>query len=265
MATSELHFAHANGFPSRCYERFLRPLAVLGEVKSIPLLAHDPAFPLSRGWGSMAEEVAASIRRQCKGPVIGIGHSMGALSTLMAAHRYPELFAGLVLMDPPAMNGSTSVFVGLAHLFGQIDRVTPAGKSKHRRFLWPDRATARANLQGKALFKNFHPDCFDAYIEHALEDCTEGVRLVFRADVEVEVFRRGPWNTWALRKPTSIPGALITGETSEFRKMGTHDRLARQQGFVHMFSPGGHMFPLEQPDVTAALVIKTIEHFNHET
>lgn len=263
MARPLLHFAHANGFPSACYERFLTPLADVAEVKSIALLAHDPAFPVTTGWGHIADQVADSIRRQCDRPVIGIGHSLGAVTTLIAAHRYPELFSGLILMDPPVMNGMTSLFMGLVRLTGQMDRFTPAGKSKHRRSVWPDRETARANLQGKALFKHFDAGSFDAYIAHGLEDCAEGVQLVFRASVEVEIFRTGPWNAWALRHPLAIPGTVITGEHSEFRKMGTHDRLARQQHFPHLFTPGGHMFPLEYPEQTARLVSGLIESYPH--
>lgn len=253
-----LHFAHANGFPSACYGRFLRGLTGVGTVLQVPLLCHDPALPVNPGWTNMADEVAASVRRQALGPVIGIGHSMGGLSTLIAAHRHPGLFSGLILMDPPAMNGVPGLMMGLAKLTGQIDKVTPAGRSKHRREVWPDRQAARDNLAGKALFRDFEPECFDDYLRYGLEDTPEGVRLRYRAAVEVEVFRNGPWNMWAYRHPLGLPGAVITGEDSEFRNLGTHARLARQQRLQHLLTPGGHMFPLEYPDEAAEQVARLI-------
>ncbi len=254
-----LHFAHANGFPSACYGRFLRRLLPAGAVLQVPLLCHDPAYPVNAGWTNMADEVAASVRRQSRTPVIGIGHSMGGLSTLIAAHRHPGLFSAVILMDPPVMNGLPGVMMGLAKLTGQIDRVTPAGRSKHRREVWPDRAAARASLESKALFRDFEPECFDDYLRHGLVDVPEGVRLRYSAAAEVAVFRNGPWNMWDYRHPTGLPGAVITGEDSEFSSLGTHERLARQQHFQHLQSPGGHMFPLEYPDEAADHVIGLIQ------
>lgn len=258
MTRPTLHFAHANGFPADCYGRFLRGLVDAGSVLKIPLLCHDPAYPVNPGWTNMADEIATSVRRQAHGPVIGIGHSMGGLCTLIAAHRHPGLFSGLILMDPPVMNGIPGLMMGLAKLTGQVDRVTPAGRSKHRREVWPDREAARANLEHKALFRDFEPECFDDYLRYGLEDVPEGVRLRYRAAAEVEVFRNGPWNMWAYRKPLGLPGAIITGEDSEFRSLGTHVRLARQQHLQHLVMPGGHMFPLEYPDETAERVSRLV-------
>lgn len=265
MSRPLIHFAHANGFPSACYGRFLQGLAPAGDVVVAPLLGHDPRYPVNEGWTNVADEIAESVRRQSGGrPVIGLGHSMGGLCTLMAAHRHPGLFSALVLMDPPAMNGSTGLFMKLAKLTGQIDKVTPAGRSKHRRQVWPDREAARASLQGKSLFRDFEPACFTDYLLHGLEDCDEGVRLRYTAEVEVQVFRRGPWQMWSYRHPLGLPGAVLTGADSEFRKLGTHARLARQQQLAHQFTPGGHMFPLEFPDVTAGLVGDLIAGFGHD-
>jgi len=258
MSSPLIHFAHANGFPSACYGRFLRGLEQAGTVLQVPLLCHDPALPVNAGWTNMADEVAASVRRQASVPVIGVGHSMGGLSTLIAAHRHPGLFAGVIMLDPPAMNGLPGLMMGLAKLTGQIDRVTPAGRSKHRREVWPDREAARANLEGKALFRDFEPECFDDYLRHGLVDVPEGVRLRYRVAAEVAVFRNGPWNMWAYRRPTGLPGVVITGEDSEFRRLHIHERLARQQRFRHLSLPGGHMFPLEYPDETADCVMRLI-------
>ncbi|MFJ5926358.1 alpha/beta fold hydrolase [Kitasatospora sp. NPDC092948] len=51
------------------------------------------------GLGRHAEDVAALIRRLDAGPVRLVGHSMGAWVSAVAAARYPELLADLVLVD----------------------------------------------------------------------------------------------------------------------------------------------------------------------
>ena len=48
--------------------------------------------------------VADAIYKQANvaqdGPLIGIGHSMGAVLTLLAATKYPDLFSEIILLDP---------------------------------------------------------------------------------------------------------------------------------------------------------------------
>mgnify|MGYP006178892309 CR=1 FL=1 len=189
MSKPELHFAHANGIPSACYRKMLGALDASFAVKAVPVLGTDPKYPVDNNWHSLAEQVADSIRERCNGPVIGVGHSLGGLTTFMAAHRYPELFRAVVIMDPPVINGLGALSFGLMKAIGQVDRVTPAGKSQGRREVWPSREVAHELLGKKRLFRSFDPECFDDYIRFGLSDCEEGVCLTIPAAVEVDILR----------------------------------------------------------------------------
>lgn len=260
MATkAQIHFGHANGFPGECYQRFLDPLRLHASVYAPSLLAHDSRFPVNAGWTNIADEIADSVRTNCLPGAIGIGHSMGGLCSLIAAHRHPGLFSALILLDPPALIGWPGLMMGMAKATGQIDKVTPAGRSKHRRDTWPSREAMAENLRGKALFKGFHPDCFDAYIEHGSEPFEGGVRLRFTVENEVAIFRNGPWHLRNCRSPLGIPGAIVTGNRSEFLRLGTHAKLAKQQGFEYAQAEGGHMFPLENPESSAQQIIALLQ------
>lgn len=259
---ARIHFAHANGFPGACYEPFLKPLRLLSTVHAVPLLAHRADLPVNAGWTNIADEIADSVRSHCLPGAVGIGHSMGGLCSLMAAHRHPGLFSALILLDPPALTGWPGLMMGLAKMTGQIDRVTPAGRSKFRRDTWPDREAMAANLRSKALFRDFDEACFAAYVEHGSEPCETGVRLRYQVANEVAVFRQGPWHLRPYRRPLGIPGVVVTGRQSEFMKLGTHAALARQQGFDYVQLDGGHMFPLERPQATAAWVADQLQRWN---
>ena len=37
--------------------------------------------------------------------IIGIGHSLGGILTFLAAYRRPELFKGIIMLDPPQLMG----------------------------------------------------------------------------------------------------------------------------------------------------------------
>lgn len=258
MNKPELHFAHANGLPSPCYDKLFRALSDVVTVRYLPILGMDPRFPVRRHWHELADQVADSIRTRCSGPVIGLGHSMGGLCTFMAAHRHPTLFRGVVIMDPPVINGPGALAFSAMRWLGQVDRITPAGKSLYRRELWPSREVARELLRPKGLFRRFDEDCFEDYLRHGLSDCEEGVCLTIPAAVEVAIFRTTPTDSWRYRAPLPVPGVLLTGRQSEFKGSGFAERMARHARMRHRELEGGHMFPLEHPLATADAIIQAL-------
>jgi pimeloyl-ACP methyl ester carboxylesterase len=255
MDKPQLHFAHANGIPSACYRKLFDALAGRFDIVTIPVLGMDARYPVTDNWHALAEQVADSIREKCQGPVIGMGHSMGGLCTFIAAHRYPELFRAVVIMDPPVINGVGALSFGLMKKIGMADRITPAGRSRGRRELWPSRDVARELLGKKRLFRAFDPDCFEDYLRYGLSECEEGVCLTIPAAVEVAIFRTTPHDAWRYRSPLKVPGLLLTGAHSEFNGTGFAERLARHHHLRHEQVTGGHMFPLENPALTAAAVL----------
>lgn len=249
-----IHFSHANGIPSACYRKMLNHLSDDFTIKTLPMIGMSPEFPVEDNWHALADEVAHSIRQQSSEPVIGVGHSLGAVCTFMAAYKYPELFKGIVLMDPPTINGPLVILFAFMKMIGQIDRVTPAGVSKHRREFWPSRDEARKNMGSKKFFQAFDPECFEDYIQYGLSDAEEGVRLTVPVATEIAIFRSTPTDIWRYRSPLKVPGAFIAGAESEFIKADFGVRMARRHHMDYRVTPGGHMFPLENPELTAKAI-----------
>lgn len=254
MTKPLLHFAHANGVPSAVYNKMLHALDDDFAVRTLPVMGTDPRYPVTDNWPRLVEQVADSIREQCAGPVIGVGHSMGGLCTFRAAHQYPELFRAVVIMDPPVINGWGALSFGLMKKLGMADRITPAGKSAGRREIWGSRDEARATLGRKKFFQAFDPDCFEDYLLFGLTNADSGVRLTVPVATEVAIFRCTPDNAWRYRSPIKVPGVLLTGAQSEFEGSGFAERMARQQRMLHKKVEGGHMFPLEKPLLTAEAI-----------
>ena len=84
-----IHFAHANGIPSRTYQYLFDLLSDEFDIVYIPALGIDPRYPVDNHWQKLTQQVIDSIqahlsaRGQTK--VIGLGHSLGALCTLQAS------------------------------------------------------------------------------------------------------------------------------------------------------------------------------------
>jgi pimeloyl-ACP methyl ester carboxylesterase len=254
MKKPTIHFAHANGVPSACYRKMLNQLSNDYTIKLLPLLGMDERFPVKNNWHELADQIADSVQTQCSEPVIGMGHSMGALCTFFAAHNHPELFKAVVLMDPPIINGVSVIPFAFMKMIGQADKITPAGKSRYRRETWASRDEARENLGSKKFFQVFDAECFEDYIQYGLTDSETGVRLTIPVKTEVEIFRTTPTDVWRYRSPLHVPGLFIAGAQSEFVKVGFGAKLARQHGMDYRLAEGSHMFPLEKPQATADII-----------
>ena len=258
MSDPELHFAHANGLPSACYRKMLDALGERFEVAAVPALGIDPAYPVEPTFARLTAQVVDSIRARCRGPVVGVGHSLGAITTFLAAYEHPELFTDVVLLDPPIINGFAGLVFGVLKAIGGADAMTPAKKSLGRREHWPSREDAAASLRPKGLFRSFDQDCFDDYIAHGLADVEDGVRLLIPVATEVAIFRATP-HAWSRYRDTlGVPGTVVLGATSEFMKIGGTTRFARRHGLLHDVVPGSHMVPLEHPLDTAATIARVL-------
>ena len=246
-----LAFAHANGIPGHSYDTFLAPLAERYQLFVIDRLGHDPDYPVDAQWHSLSLELEASLAPLPK-PIVGMGHSLGSVLMYLVAQRHPEWFSALIMLDPPMMNGWQGVMINVAKMAGQIDKVTPAGKSRGRLDFWEDWDAVESYFGSRGLFRAFDPRCLKDYLNAGLEPWKGGWRLRFRPETEVAIFRETP--TAATRLPKlKVPAAIVTGKRSPSPFLHSARRIARRHDMIHRIADGSHMYPLEKPEQTLAL------------
>ena len=69
-----IHFAHANGVPSKVYQKLFDLLSDQYDVIYVPLLGPYKNYPIDNHWKSLTQQVIDSIVRQAQGrKVIGDG------------------------------------------------------------------------------------------------------------------------------------------------------------------------------------------------
>lgn len=256
MGKSIIHFAHANGFPMACYGELIAELQEEYDVIGKPVLAHDPRFPVQEGWNTSADEIIHFIETTANEKVIGIGHSFGGSITLKAAAKRPDLFNGIVLLDPVMMVGIvTSTVTKLLKRTGRIGAITPADKTEGRRRMWSSREEALSYFKGKALFKDFTEKAIDLYVEHGLYEDAGSLHLTFDVPTEVSIYKCVPTDIDLLAKtPLAIPGSIIRGAKTDVAYKPLVNRVARQHNMDVATISGGHMFPFEVPSKAADLI-----------
>ncbi len=247
-----IEFAHANGFSFSTYRSFISLLSP-HNVRGVDKFAHGN-YPHTKNWQPLVSELIASIQTHHTSPVVGIGHSLGGVLTFWAAHRRPDLFRQIILLDPPMFAPNKRIPLWIANLFGASGKVVPpAIKTKNRRTDFASREEARDYFRQRALFRNFHEDSLTDYVTYGLKDTERGVTLDFSREIEYRLFCQTPTRLGPKNPP--IPSFFVY--STEYQVLSKTDvswlkRNLKATRFIPF--QAGHMFPLEEPQKTADLL-----------
>lgn len=249
-----LHFVHGNGFCSLAYQPMLALLATHFDLWLSDVQGHgdsDHGGPFV-GWNRSAE-LALEAFHAGRGeygevPCFAVGHSFGGVLMALMLAREPQLFRRAVLLDPVVFSRSMIGVMGVASLFGMHRRHGLARKAASRRSFWPDRQTAHDSLQGRGIFKGWNGAALQAYVDHAIGDCGEGVVLKCRPSREVEIFSSFPQRLWASLGQVQTPTLVLHGAQTYPFVPRSLARWARLNPCVEPRQvAGGHCFMQEDP------------------
>lgn len=256
----KLHFAHANGFPASAYRLLFEQLEHDYDLFYIEKMAHSPEFPLNDNWESTGDEIIHNIEQHADEPVIGVGHSFGSLSTLQAALKRPDLFSQIILLDPPLVMGFGCVIIYLCKKLGLMDKITPAGISKHRRQEWPSFEDTFDYFRARSFFKHYSDDALKDYIKAATDELENGtIKLHYSVQIECDTFRTMPHNLECKRTPLSMPSTLIYGDETTVLRLKYAKRLEKIHGMHLTPCKGTHLFPMEYPLEAAKTIQQVIQ------
>lgn len=252
-----IQFSHSTGFPAESYTYFFEQLKP-HPVSFVPVFGTG-VYKLRKSWKEQVPQLIQDIESKHTEPVIGIGHSFGAVLSFWAAIQRPDLFKKIILIDPPFMSRKRRIMMALTFFLGLTDKVVPiARNAKRRRADFASLEEARAYLKPKFLFRNFHPQCFEDYIQHGLVPSDEGFTLRIPSALESRFFATTPYRIGpaALSMPSYYlypkKGGILTENV-----LTEHQTKFSNTRFMPI-DPGGHMFPLEYPHETADLLKKLI-------
>ena len=252
-----LHFFHANGFPVSVYLPLMTELARDFRVVGLSLRGQDGLGEGIRSWHRLAEDLIGFLDTLDAGPVFGVGHSIGAVSTLFAAVERPDLFRQLVLLDPVLPPPPLVALIRVLKLFGRKHRIPLAVRARGRRNGWADRQEALEYFRSKSLFRGWTDAFLHAYVSYGLRPDPEGrIVLVCPPEAEAQGFENYPTDIWAWPKRLRTPTRIVRGERSDALRQDCYERFLRNcpaaEGTV---LPGtDHFIPMQQPDETVALI-----------
>ena len=262
--TSIINFAHANGFPAGSYQTLFSYLPDNIRVIALDKYGHDKKSPISHNWQAQVEELIHYVEEQQvdDNKVICLGHSFGGVISFIACCQRPDLFKGLIMLDPPVLSGAGALAARLLKKTKWIDKFSPAGRAKNRRTQWPLGSDIGAAFARRKLFSAFDHRCLADYITHGICERNNQLELIFDAQVEANIFRNIPSHLSSYKNKLSIPATLIYGTTTDIFPHHIFSRFIRLNKNIKLITtPGGHMFPLESPEQTAKLIAEIVDSF----
>jgi pimeloyl-ACP methyl ester carboxylesterase len=254
-------FHHANGFCAATLDLIARPLRQHFRVIGMDARGHgDSSRPLGadvyqwREFGADLAAVARVLAAERGRIALGLGHSFGGTSMLLAAAEEPALFERLVLVDPV-------LHAPRAAERWDPERVARVGslfeRAARRRSVFPDRAAARETWRDKELFTDWDPRAFDLYLAEGIGDRPDGqVELKCAPETEAAVYATGPsTDVWDRVAKVAAPTLLLWARHGNFPRSLFADYAARMADARIQDIDAGHLVPMEEPQIVVDAVL----------
>ncbi len=263
-----LHFLHANGYPPDCYKPLFELLKTEYHVFGMPLrpLWDEAKIDDIKDWQPFSDDLRFFLSSQ-PAPVIGVGHSIGAIVTLRAALRDPGKFKALVLIDPVLFVPSFLFSWRIVRALGLGDKFHPLilGAQKRRR-TFDDLETVFRGYRNRNIFRYMSDENLRIYIAGITRKTSDGYELIYSPEWEAHIYRTGlrDFDLWRDLPKLEVPTLFIRGaETDTF--LAAAAKLVKQRQpkvRVEALDKSTHLLPLERPQAVFEIMqsfLKSLE------
>ncbi len=258
-----LVFLHANGYPPACYRPLLEALSQTFRVRAMllrPLWSKESPSGL-KDWYVFSRDLLQYLKESALDAVIGVGHSVGAVTLLRAALWRSQPFRALILLDPVLFHPSFMLFWNLVRALGlgyQLHPLIPQALRRRRTF--DNLELVFKAYRKRPVFRYFSDESLWAYIQGIVQPQTNGVyTLAYSPEWEARVYFTGVWRDWDIWRNVSRlqpPTLILRGaETDTFLENAArllHRRAPQVQ--VQTLEKTTHLLPLERPQAVAEAI-----------
>ncbi len=259
-----LHWAPANGFPLSTYRPILDALSARFRCVTLPPRALWPEAgdpPAANGdWSELAVDLVAGIEHHGLRDIVAVGHSFGAVASLVAANLRRPLFRALVLLDPVILPGEMMERDAAAKRAGWLpDGHLLAKQAMRRRSRFPSRQEAFDTWRSRRLFADWSDAALTQYVDGALRpDGSGGFTLAWSAAWEAYYYLSFKVDTWreVARLDPTLPILVVAGaDSNSFLPAARAEfEAAVPWAESRVIAGAGHLFPQADPESTLAVV-----------
>ena len=258
---SPVLLSHATGFHAHCWEPVAQMLNSQHHAVGLDHRGYGDAEtvdPTTMTWDQYGLDALAAARHlyaEHNEPIIGIGHSMGGASLLMASHSEPHLFKALFVFEPivfPPLDPDAAERPGSP---------LPAGARK-RRSHFPSFEAAIENFAAKPPMAAFNAVAREAYVRHGFKPTADGdIELKCLPEHEARTYETGGTSgAWDSLPLITTPVWVLSGAIAPFQPSTFAITVAERipaSTYVR-WDEVGHFGPLEKPELIAQYVTSVV-------
>lgn len=255
-----IHFAHANAYPPGSYLELINPLTekyrVIG-LQQRPLWPNsDPKF--LRNWEQLSDDLIVFFEQQNLRNVLGIGHSLGAVVSLIAARKRPDLFRRLILLEPVLFPQYLQWIFKVVPI-NLRQRIIPVSRiANNRNDQWSDRKFLFDSYRKKRIFRDLSDRALNDWIDHGTKKNKDGtLQLAFPKKWESRIYATIPFAIDDLLD-LKIPVHVLRGETTDVISPKVWKRIQNHLPAENLWElkNASHLVPLEYPTKVANWIMK---------
>lgn len=259
-------FSPGNGFPAQVYRPIFDALEYPCTVYGInPRGFGGSDVPEGYlGWDSLVADLREFVDRRVGGPVVMVGHSLGAMMSHGLAVERPGLATGLVLMEPIIRAVPGQPWPPPRVLGGR----SLVELTKVRQEKWPSLDSARRFLAENLAYRDWASPPREEFLDHGLTAIGDGkVKLACPPMIESDIYANDPGHRqfdWARLSP--CPAVVMQGRDSVAVEADAMQAFVDAFPMASLFTlEGSHTFPMEHPRDTARALERALRMVDGET
>ena len=265
-----LHFLHANGYPPDCYKPLFELLQTQYHVFGMhlrPLWEGEKPEDI-RDWHPLSDDLLCFLSDFGAGPVIGVGHSIGAMVTLRAALRDPGRFRALVLIDPVLFVPPFLFIWNTVRALGLGNRLHPKiPGALRRRKTFDDLDQVFRGYRTRKIFRFMSDENLRIYIEGITKRTEDGkYQLIYSPEWEAHIYltAMSDFDIWRDLPKLEVPSLFLQGTETDTFLQNAAGLVKRKQpkARVEALEKSTHILPLERPQEVFEMIrsfLKSLE------
>jgi pimeloyl-ACP methyl ester carboxylesterase len=255
LEPGHVFLAHATGFCKEIWDPVVDELRNLGWGGSItawdaPGHGGSPAREAPFDWWDTARAALEVIRDSPSQTLrLGVGHSMGGASLVMAELLAPGTMDGLILIEP----------IMFPPPFQRVEENPLAVQATRRRASFSSPREALENFSSKAAFSAWDVRALRSYVDGGLVERRGRWWLACAPQLEADAYRSGTAHgVYARLAEVTCPVLILAGEHSDTHPEAfvAHLSTLMSDARYRMIPASGHFLPMERPDVVGRQIIE---------
>ncbi|MFT5135891.1 MAG: pimeloyl-ACP methyl ester carboxylesterase [Arenicella sp.] len=257
-----IHFSPANGLPVASYTGLFECFDEKYHVSGMDFRGSwpDQALPArSFTWQHHADDLISAIEKKHTQPIIGMGHSLGATVTLLAAVKRPELFSKIIAIEPATIP-SANLAIFYKHLpQWLVFKLVPFIRKTHdRQRIWSSPQAFYDKYRTHPTYRLFTDRALKDYAQYGLKQRPGGdFELAHDPTWESFNFRRAEY-LWDILEKCRLPTLVLRAEHSYlYSQLQFDQRNTKLAANIQPQTiPGAHhLVSHELPDLVADQIL----------